>query len=54
MREAVLLDLLSDAKNMLVFVEEHDRLQDKGYAKGYLERMNSWREGVAREVGRRR
>ena len=34
MREAVLLDLLSDAKSMLKFVEEHDRLQNKGYARG--------------------
>ncbi|PIA99554.1 hypothetical protein CB0940_03245 [Cercospora beticola] len=54
MREAVLMDLLSDAKNMLKYVEEHDRLQDKGYARGYLERMDFWREGVVREVGRRR
>ncbi|KAF2213043.1 hypothetical protein CERZMDRAFT_96716 [Cercospora zeae-maydis SCOH1-5] len=54
MREAVLMDLLGEARNMLVFAEEHDRLQDRGYAKTYLDRMDLWRQAVAKETWRRR
>lgn len=53
-REAVLMDSVREAVDMLAIVQRDNEIMSRGYAKSYVDRMEAWRASVAREHTRRR